>query len=248
MASQKSVLITGAAGGIGKALCSEFKDAGYLVVATDVTDEGPADCNFYLKQDLEVFVNEVAKRASFCAQVQKQIGNAGLDVLVNNAATQILGDSSRLSLKDWQKTLNVNLLAPFFMAQSFLESMEKKQGLILNISSIHENLTKPEFVAYATSKAALSGMTRSMAVDLGARVRVNAIAPAAIETDMLRAGFENNKEGYEQLKRFHPRGHIGSPQGVAKLAVMLADDSMSFMSGSVIGMDGAIASRLHDPS
>src|SRR3546814_11034334 len=82
--------------------------------------------------------------------------------------------------------------------------------LVLNISSIHARLTKPNFIAYATSKAALSGMTRAMAVELGARVRVNAIEPVAIDTPMLRAGFEGNDAGYEQLRIFHPVKAIGS--------------------------------------
>src|SRR3546814_11203245 len=107
----------------------------------------------------------------------------------------ILESADALSRENWRSTLDVNLLAPFLWAQAFLPELEAVQGTVLNISSIHARLTKPNFIAYATSKAALCGMTRAMAVELGARVRVNAIGTEAIDRPTLRGGFDGKTGG-----------------------------------------------------
>ena len=91
-------------------------------------------------------------------------------------------------------------------------------------------------------------MTRSLAVELGSRVRINAICPAAISTPMLEAGFEGNPQGLEQLAGYHPSGCVGSPEDVAEAALYLAKADGTFLNGAIIGLDGGIASRLHDPA
>jgi NAD(P)-dependent dehydrogenase (short-subunit alcohol dehydrogenase family) len=182
------------------------------------------------------------------SQIQDLVGDAGLSVLVNNAATQVLGGVDSLTVSDWHHTLDVNLLAPFVLTQGLLPPLEKAHGCVINISSIHARLTKPNFVAYATSKAALSAMTRAMAVDLGSRVRVNAIEPAAIETDMLKSGFAGQPEKFAELQACHPQGRIGSPEEVAALALSVAGGELRFLHGACIGIDGGISGRLHDPN
>jgi NAD(P)-dependent dehydrogenase (short-subunit alcohol dehydrogenase family) len=170
-----------------------------------------------------------------------------LGVLVNNAAVQVLGGVDTLSLADWQRTLHVNLLAPFLLIQGLLSELEAAQGCVINISSIHARLTKTNFVSYATSKAALSGMTRALAVDLGGRIRINAIEPAAIATEMLRAGFNDKPERLVQLENCHPQGRIGTPHEVAALAFSMASGDLRFLHGACVGLDGGISGRLFDP-
>jgi NAD(P)-dependent dehydrogenase (short-subunit alcohol dehydrogenase family) len=167
--------------------------------------------------------------------------------LINNAAVQILKPSGQLTLDDWQHTLNINLLAPFLLAQALLPELEKAKGSVINIASVHAVATKPEFVCYATSKAALVGLTKSMAVDLGPRVRINAICPAAVATPMLRAGFEGRKDAFEELSRMHPLGRVASPDEIAGVALFLASSQAGFITGTSIYVDGGICSRLHDP-
>ena len=241
-------LITGAAGGIGLALVQEFAANGYAVIATDQAPQ-PTDlaCAHYLQADLARTVSDEAYGNSVLAQVKAIICSHGLHALVNNAAIQILGGADSLTRADWQQTLHVNLLAPFFWAQALLPELEAARGSIVNISSIHARLTKKDFVAYATSKAALSGMTRAMAVDMGPRVRVNAIEPAAIETEMLKAGFEGKDALYAQLEKCHPLGRIGLPAEVAKCAINIVQGGMDFFNGTCIALDGGISSVLHDP-
>jgi len=245
---RRHALITGAAGGIGQALVRGFSDAGYDVIATDRVPCPPGlACSRYFETDLERTVQDEAYASEVFAGVRTHLAGGGLHALVNNAALQILGGVESLSRDDWRHTLNVNLLAPFIWTQAFLPELEAARGCVLNVSSIHARLTKRNFVAYATSKAALSAMTRALAVDVGNRVRVNAIEPAAIETAMLRAGFDGKPELYSQLELCHPGGRIGLPSEVAAFALALVDRKLEFANGACFALDGGIGARLHDP-
>ena len=245
---QRTIVITGAAGGIGQALVKEFSDDGYDVIATDIVSQPrEIECAHYFQVDLIKMVEDELYATSIFSSISDILGGSGLNALVNNAAKQILGGVDSLTRQDWKKTIDVNLIAPFLWTQALLSDLEKAGGSVLNISSIHAKLTKKNFVAYATSKAALSGMTRAMALDLGGRIRVNAIELGAVETKMLEDGFENNPSLYESLQAYHPVGRIGTTSEVCKLVRLLIDDEISFMSGSCIPFDGGISSRLFDP-
>lgn len=243
----KTVLITGATGGIGRALVSSFQSAGYCVVATDLCPpKADLKCEHYVQADLARFAQDedYAKKIEF--ELRESL-KGRLDVLINNAAIQILGGADNLTRQEWNTTLDINLLAPFLMTQAFLKELEASKGCVINIGSIHARLTKKNFVAYATSKAALAGMTRALAVDLGPRVRINAIEPAAIETEMLKQGFDGKADLYSKLEQCHPQQRIGQPTEVARLALVLASEGMDFLHGSCLGLDGGISGRLYDP-
>jgi NAD(P)-dependent dehydrogenase (short-subunit alcohol dehydrogenase family) len=204
-------------------------------------------CAAYVSADLARFSQDEDYADKIISQFRAALKGVPLNVLINNAATQILGGVESLTRADWRTTLDVNLMAPFLLAQALLPELEKGKGCIVNIGSIHARLTKKNFVAYATSKAALAGMTRAMAVDLGPRVRINAIEPAAIETEMLKAGFVEKEELYSQLEACHPQRRIGKPKEVANLALAIAEGNMNFLHGSCISLDGGISGRLFDP-
>lgn len=241
-------VVTGAAGGIGRALVEAFTADGCRVLAVDLAPRPPGlTCEHYLQADLQRTVEEESYAGEVFARMVERFGGSGLSVLVNNAAVQVLGGLQELTREQWHRTLNTNLLAPFVWTQALLPHLASRRGCVVNISSIHARLTKPGFMAYATSKAALSGLTRAMAVDVGPKVRVLAIEPAAIETDMLRAGFVGREEAFEALRGCHPGERIGSPREVARLAVMASRDDVGFLHGSCIAMDGGISGRLHDP-
>ena len=138
-------------------------------------------------------------------------------------------------------------MSPFFTTKHLLNFLEKKQGSVINIGSVHANLTKPGFVCYATSKSALIGLTNSMAVDLGPRLRINAINPAATATQMLLDGFKDKDDKYKELASNHPLKRIAEPCEIAKAALFLASDDASFITGSCIDIHGGIGRRLHDP-
>lgn len=229
-------VITGCAGGIGGALCARFRAAGYDVSGLDIRDCSGA-CADHVTADLR----ELSDLQSIATRFPD------IAVLINNAAVQRLGGTAEISTDDWSDTLAVNLTAPLLLTQVFLPALERSHGSVINIASIHASLTKPAFVAYATSKAALVGLTRSMAVDLGGRVRVNAICPAAVDTPMLRAGFEGREDAFAELSAAHPIGRIALPEDVAAIAVFLASDAAAFITGAVLSADGGIGARLHDP-
>ncbi|MEZ8675360.1 SDR family NAD(P)-dependent oxidoreductase [Vibrio cyclitrophicus] len=249
--SKKWVLVTGALGGIGNALVKEYAESGYAVIATDVKSAkqgefGDADIVFQ-QLDLEKIALSEEFSNEFYTRVTEITRGEGIATLVNNAAIQVLAPSKEMSREQWNQSFNVNLTAPFFLSQLFLKDLEAHSGSIVNISSIHATQTKKNFVAYATTKAALSSMTRNMVLDLGNSIRINAIEPAAIATEMLKAGFEGKEEKFRQLEEFHPIGRVGTPKEVAKLAVFLSSDEAGFVQGACISASGGIRGCLSDP-
>jgi len=243
-----AVLVTGAAGDIGRALCAIFRGDGYFVIATD-RDRQADDCrcDAFITADLARLVQDDGYRENFAADVHAALSGRSLKGLVNNAAVQILSGFDDLALGDFRQSLDINVTAPMLLAQLFLGELEKARGSVVNIGSIHARLTKPAFISYAVSKTALEGLTRSLAVDLGARVRVNAIRPAAVETGMLLAGFRGERDMYPALEACHPVNRLAGPEEIARAALFLVSDECRFMTGTVMSVDGGIGARLHDP-
>lgn len=245
----RAALITGCAGGIGLPMCAAFRSAGYLVIGTDLQE--PADSSaldVFVRADLAELGTVEGAAESFAQQVRETASGEGLSVLVNNAAVQLLGQTEALDLARFRQTLDINVSAPFALARAFLADLRANRGTVINIASVHARATKPQFVAYATSKAAIDGLTRALAVDLGPDVRVVALAPAAVDTAMLRAGFEGNRQGLAALENVHPAGRIAQPGEIGQIAVFLASDDARFMTGTTVYADGGVLSRLHDPA
>ncbi len=240
----KYALVTGVLGGIGSVISRKLKENGYYVYGLDVRDDFDYKCDRFILFDINQFVSDSSYRIKFTEIFNNLIPN--LNLLVNNAAVQRLGSLEHLKIDDWNETLNVNLTGPLLLSKLFLKRLEQSKGSIINIGSIHERLTKKEFVSYATSKSALVGLTRAMAVDLEGRVRVNAVSPAAIETKMLLEGFDNNEEKVKELEAIHPVQRIGYPEDVAKLVLFLASENNGFIHGANLSLDGGISSVLKD--
>ena len=244
----KTVLITGANGGIGQSLVRAFAGSGYRVIGTDRDDAVRGlPCDEFIVVDVRQTVEDAEYAERSFRALRELCGNSGLDALINNAAVQILASVEDLTVSDWFATLNTNLVGPFFWVQALMPLLRKSQGSVVNISSIHAHQSKARFVAYATSKAALSAMTRNMAIEMGSDVRINAIEPAAVKTEMLLDGFRGQQERLDELNKIHPIGRIAEPDEVARIAVFLCSDSASFLQGSVISATGGIHGRLTDP-
>ena len=242
-------VITGANGGIGQALVRAFELEGYAVIATDLSRPSvDLPSKHFIQADLQKMVIDENYADERFAEIRKRLNGSPLKVLINKAGIQMLGKVEHLTRQDWRTTFEINLLAPFFFAQALLPELEGARGCIINISSIHARLTKREFAAYATSKAALSGLTRSLALEMGDRIRVNAIEPAAIDTEMLKVGFEGRPDEFSQLEGYHPTQCIGKPEEIGRLATMLASEKLSFLNGATVPLDGGIGGCLHDPS
>lgn len=236
-----AAIITGSGGAIGAAMVTAFREAGYFVVGVDRHASPEADASVLL--DLA----QLATAEDDGARILEAVGERPLQVLVNNAAVQVLGPVEGLSVADFRATLDVNVTAAYALVQLCLERLAAAEGSVINVASIHARLTTPGFAAYATSKGALETLTRALAVELGARVRVNAISPAAIDTPMLHAGLGDAPDGLRGLAACHPVGRIGTPAEVAQLALFIAGDGAPFLNGAVVDLGGGIAARLHDP-
>lgn len=241
-------LITGASGGIGTALCAAYKSAGWHVIATGrATLQNNTICDDYVCADLTELVRDPLAMPAFAKAVRAVLKDAPLGSLINNAALQVLGRTDDLSMDDVKRSFDVNVIAPFALIKEFLPELRQESGTVVNIGTVHAQSTKSSFVAYATSKTALHGLTRSMAVDLGPDIRINTLAPGATATPMLMAGFEGQPDAFAALSEAHPLGRIAAPAEIAKAALFLSGKDSSFMTGATVYVDGGVLSRLHDP-
>lgn len=236
-----AAIITGSGGAVGSAMVTAFREAGYFVVGVDRRESPEADVSVLL--DLA----ELATTEDDGARILDAVGDHPLEVLVNNAAVQVLGPVEELAVADFRATLDVNVTAAYALVRLCLERLAAAGGSVINVGSIHARLTTPGFAAYATSKGAIEALTRALAVELGARVRVNAISPAAIDTPMLHAGLGDSPDALRGLAACHPVGRIGRPAEVAHLALFIAGGDAPFLNGAVVDLGGGIAARLHDP-
>ena len=243
----KTVLITGSNGAIGQGLCKVFKEKEWKVIGIDLDKDSLGNTSAYQSINLDQLCKDNSYQIKSTNLITEECAK-GLDVLINNAATQILAPLEKLTFQNWEKTININLNSVFILIKALLPMLEKVKGNVVNIASIHATLTKSNFSAYATSKAGLIGLTNSLAVELGSRVRVNAVCPAAIQTPMLDKGFANGAEDVKKLKDFHPTGSIGTVDDVVKAVLFLSDNKNLFVNGTVMNLDGGIAGVLHDLS
>lgn len=247
----KFAVITGSSGGIGSALVQLYLQDDYVVIGLDRCSSGNIEVKNYT--ELNPNLREFAKNESYRHKILNQIKSMLPEkcekfVLINNAAEQILKAVDDVNWKDWESSLAVNTVAPFFLTQGLSEILIASRGHVINISSIHSKLTKVNFSCYAASKSALESVTRSLAMELSPKgVSVNAIAPAAISTEMLKDGFANAPTKLKELESCHPSGKIGSPEQLAIFVKSVAEQRGGFLTGSVLEFTGGIAGKLHDP-
>ncbi len=241
----RSVVVTGAAGGIGRATCTAFADAGFRVIGVDVREDVDLPCEL-LPFDVRDFAGPSAACEELCSRIQ-ELSKGSLDALVNNAALQLKQPIEQATPEDWDAILQTNLLAPFWATRRLLPLLRAAKGSVVNMASIHAHATKPGFTLYATSKGALVTLTRALALELAPDVRVNALLPAATDTPMLRAGLGNQDDVVDSLGRYHPLGRIAEAAEVARVALFLAGPESGFMTGAELRVDGGIGVCLHDP-
>ncbi len=231
-------VVTGAASGIGQAITTLFMSEGCRVVALDRFQPAHGDlallCDVASDDDM--------------AHAARPIADAGLEpsILVHAAAK---GESAATMETDsafLADMMNVNLGGAFRMVRTFVPAMQlRRRGAILFISSINSDFGTPGLAAYAASKAALDNLTKTLAIELGPdNIRVNAIRPASIDTPLLRRGFEAQPDPEAARRRNiarHPLGRLGTAEDVARLALFLASDEASWITGADYLIDGGAA-------
>ena len=246
----RTVLITGAAGGIGKATVAHFTAQGWRVIGVDrkeVYTGFPTD-GFFIQADLAQ-PQEVERVYREAAEFTSK-----LDTLVNNAAFQVTKPISQTSVEEWDQVIAVNLRAAFLGARYGFELLAAEGGgAIVNVASVHAVATSPNIAAYAASKGGLVALTRAMAIEFApANIRVNAILPGAVDTPMLAAGFNRGhlaqgsvEQQKAELARKTVNGRIGQPHEIASVIYFLADSAQSgYMTGQSVVVDGGASARL----
>ena len=241
----KTVIITGAAKGIGKAIAKDFAYAGYNVCINYNTSEEQAKqlCEELAKDGCNVIIYkaDITKREEVDKMVDYVIGTYGkVDVLVNNAGISEYKLFIDITQEDINRMLNVNILGVFNTTQSVLQKsmISRKDGTIINISSIWGMVGASLEVAYSTTKAAIIGMSKALAKELApSNITVNVVAPGAISTDMLGA---LSKEDMDVLKEEIPLGKIGTVEDVAAAVKFLASYEARYITGQVISPNGGL--------
>ena len=239
-----NVLITGVNGDIGQAIAKEFKKYGWFVIGIDIVENTDTT---YIDNFIQCDISNPKK-------VEELIDNlkiSKLDCIVNNAAVQICKPIWELDINDWDMTMNCNLRPTFLFTKYGLNLLKKsKNPNIINIGSVHSQVTSNNISAYACSKSALVGLTKNMALELAKfNIRVNSISPGAIDTKMLRSGLMRGHVGnggedeqINALSNKHILGNIGKPQNVSEFLYYII--SNNFMTGSNYIMDGGASIKL----
>ena len=247
---KKTVLITGAAGGVGRATVNYFYERGFRVIGVDRLPlyEGFPQDGLYVQADISVPENQekIYKEASLFTDK--------LDVLVNNAAYQVTKPLIETTVEEWDAVMGSNLRSVFLgvkLAYPLLKA--EGGGSIVNVSSVHAVATSANIAAYAASKGGLLALTRAMAIEFApVNIRVNAVLPGAVDTPMLRAGFHrgrpNEASEEEQLAALAAKtvnGRVANPSEIASVIYFMADPSQSsFITGQGLLVDGGATCRL----
>lgn len=243
MLKGKSALITGASRGIGAAIARKFASEGAKLIISATNEELLSKMKKELDDsgcDVEMMKCDVSDSASFKSLVQFALDTFGtVDILVNNAGIKRDKLIMAMTEDDWDAVINVNLKGTFNGIKSVTRTMLKaKSGCIINITSIVGLSGNAGQANYASSKAGIIGLTKSAAKELASRnIRVNAIAPGFIETEMTESVKEDAKEKF--LKNV-PLIRAGTGEDVANLAAFLASDSSNYITGQVINVDGGL--------
>lgn len=242
------VLITGAAGGIGRATASVFQAAGWSVVAVDRVPAGGFPEGVQFRQA------DVANPDSIEALFAWLTADVGrLDALVNNAAVQICKPIVTMTTAEWDDLMASNLRSIFLTAKNGYPLLKASRGAVVNVSSVHAVATSVDIAAYAASKGGSVALTRAMALEFAADgIRVNAVLPGAVDTPMLRAGLgrgdaegKSIPERLENLARKTALLRVGRPAEIAQAILFLADgDLSSFITGQSLIIDGGATTRL----
>ncbi len=245
----KTVLITGAAGGIGRATVALFAERGWNVIGVDraTFGDGFPEHGLFIQSDIskpEALLSIFGKAREF---------TEALDALVNNAAVQVAKPLVETTVEEWDAVMAANLRSVFLGVKLSHPLLKVRGGAIVNVSSVHAIQTSANIAAYAASKGGMLALTRAMAIEFAPdNIRVNAVLPGAVDTPMLRAGLNRGHVGHgdmqerlDNLARKTVNGRVGTPAEIAQAIYFLADAAQSsFMTGQALVVDGGATARL----
>jgi len=246
------VIITGAGGGIGRASALEFIREGARVVVADINPSSTRETVKQIEalggQGLAVQA-DVASAESVEHLVQETLRVYGqVHVLFNDAAIQINKTIEDTTVEEWNREMAVNLGGIFLCSKYSLPHLRKTRGCIVNMASVNGYFVEPMCAGYCASKGAIIALTKAMAIDHGKEgIRVNCICPGYIDAGLAWGYFESQPDpaaARAAAGKLHALGRIGKPEEVGRLAVFLASDDASFLTGSAVVVDGGFGSGL----
>jgi glucose 1-dehydrogenase len=250
----KNVLVTGGTSGIGQAIAVRFAEYGANVAINYLrqpdeaagTEEQVHACASRVRETgvrdalVKADVSKEDEVVAMVADTIEQLG--GIDVLVNNAGIQISRPSDQLSSADFDKVLAVNLRGSFLCARETIKHLlaERKPGAIINVSSVHQLIPKPDYLGYSTSKGGMQNLTRTLALEYAERnIRVNGIGPGATITPINQAWIEDPVKK-EQVESHIPMRRAGTADEMGGVACFLASDDAAYITGQTIFVDGGL--------
>ncbi len=241
-------LVTGSSSGIGQGIAKRFAEEGASVIIDYVGPSAGAEETLRMVEAAGAKGLIVEADVSRCDAIELLIEKSwstfgSLDILVNNAGMEKKAEFWDVKEAEYDRVMNVNLKGAFFLAQSFVRRLRdaKKKGRIINISSVHEDMAFPGFSTYCVSKGGMRMMMRSLAVELGPLgITINNVAPGAIATP-INKDLLNNQQQLDALLANIPLGRMGTPEDVADLALFLASDEASYVSGGTFLVDGGLS-------
>ena len=226
-----TAIVTGASGGIGRAIAAELRRSGFLVFGMDV--EPPNDVDWHHIHA------DVSDEASVDAAIEEVVSRvASIEVLVNNAGVCLMGSLADAPVEHFDRQFAINVRGPFLVAQKALPYMPAG-ARIINVASELAYLGRADFSAYCATKGAIISMTRSWARELAPRILVNAVAPGPVDTPLLQ--FDQLTDEQKELELQNPLGRIGRPEEVAHVVSFLAGEKSSFITGQCISVDAGAA-------
>lgn len=242
---QKHIIVTGGAKGIGACCVRLFVEKSNNVTILDVDAENGKK----LAEDIGDLCQFIKCDVSDTDQVVEAVENAierfgEIGVLVNNAGINPYGTVTETSDELWDRVMNVNLKSHFICARECIPSMLRNgKGVVINVSSVQAFLSQQKVAAYTTSKTALLGLTRSIAVDYSPEIRSVAICPGTVDTPMLQKAIQESpkpEEVYKECEDMHLANRIASPEEIAEVIVFAASDKAGFITGQAIRIDGGL--------
>jgi NAD(P)-dependent dehydrogenase (short-subunit alcohol dehydrogenase family) len=248
----RSVVITGSGSGIGRACAIAFARAGASVVVADIDLKAAEITAQQIRADhgdAFAFQVDVSQPESVTALVHKTIQKySKINSLVNNAAVQVNKTVSDTTFEEWNRQMSVNVGGVFLCSKMFLPHLKDSQGNIVNMSSVNGFFVEPSCAGYCATKAAIIGLTKAMAIDHGHEgIRVNCICPGYIDAGLAEGYFQSQPDPARarvDAGKLHALWRIGKPEEVAQVAIFLASDDASFVTGSSYVVDGGFGSGL----
>lgn len=244
----KVALVTGGGRGIGRGIVERFLEEGACVAVMQRSGLDEELGQHPRVAGIQADLTDPEAISRGVDEAAERLG--GIDIVVNNAGVMFERSPSEIRLSEWQLMAAVNLQAPLLIVQAALRYLPAG-GSIINIGSIEGLGANPQHAAYCATKAGVHGMTRALAVDLGASgIRCNAIAPGWIDSDLSEEYLNSHADpvaAREELERLHPIGRTGRPADVGSLAVFLASERAAFLTGEIITLDGGRTAMLPNP-